>query len=85
MMPFFIFILIYVISIILTWLIIYIEEKDNLNTFGDILDNTEFFVYIPILNSVIFIIYIILLILYKVSFVLKLSDLWNKIRNIKLK
>ena len=79
------FILIYVISIILTWLIIYIEEKDNLNTFGDILDNTEFFVYIPILNSFIFIIYIILLILYKLSLVLKLSDLWNKIRNIKLK
>ena len=84
-MIFFIFILIYVISIILTWLIIYIEEKDNLNTFGDILDNTEFFVYIPILNSFIFIIYIILLILYKLSLVLKLSDLWNKIRNIKLK
>ena len=84
-MMFFIFILIYVISIILTWLIIYIEEKDNLNTFGDILDNTEFFVYIPILNTFIYIIYIILLILYKLSLVLKLSDLWNKIRNIKLK
>lgn len=82
---FFIFILIYVISIILTWLLIYIEEKDNLNTFGDILDNTEFFVYIPILNTFICIIYIILLILYKLSLVLKLSDLWNKIRNIKLK
>ena len=84
-MMFFIFILSYIITIILTWLIIYIEEKDNLNTFGDILDNTEFFVYIPILNSFIFIIYIILLILYKLSLVLKLSDLWNKIRNIKLK
>lgn len=84
-MMFFIFILIYVISIILTWLLIYIEEKDNLNTFGDILDNTEFFVYIPILNTFICIIYIILLILYKLSLVLKLSDLWNKIRNIKLK
>ena len=84
-MMFFIFILSYIITIILTWLIIYIEEKDNLNTFGDILDNTEFFVYIPILNSFIFIIYIILLILYKLFLVLKLSDLWNKIRNIKLK
>lgn len=84
-MIFFIFILIYVISIILTWLIIYIEEKDNLNTFGDILDITEFFVYLPFLNSFIVIIYIILLILYKLSLVLKLSDLWNKIRNIKLK
>jgi hypothetical protein len=84
-MTFFIFILIYVITIILTWLLIYIEEKDNLNTFGDILDNTEFFVYIPILNTFICIIYIILLILYKISLVLKLSDLWNKIRNIKLK
>ena len=84
-MIFLIFILIYVISIILTWLLIYIEEKDNLNTFGDILDNTEFFVYIPILNTFIYIIYIILLILYKLSLALKLSDLWNKIRNIKLK
>ena len=84
-MIFFIFILIYVISIILTWLIIYIEEKDNLNTFGDILDITEFFVYIPFLNSFIVIIHIILSILYKLSLVLKLSDLWNKIRNIKLK
>lgn len=84
-MIFFIFILIYVISIILTWLIIYIEEKDNLNTFGDILDITEFFVYLPFLNTFIVIIYIILLILYKLSLVLKLSDLWNKIRNIKLK
>lgn len=84
-MIFFIFILIYVISIILTWLIIYIEEKDNLNTFGDILDITEFFVYLPFLNTFIVIIHIILLILYKLSLVLKLSDLWNKIRNIKLK
>lgn len=84
-MMFFIFILTYVISIILTWLIIYIEEKDNLNTFGDILDNTEFFVYLPVLNCIIVISYIILLILYKLSLVLKLSDLWNKIRNIKLK
>ncbi len=78
MMPFFIFILIYVISIILTWLIIYIEEKDNLNTFGDILDITDFFVYLPFLNTFIVIIHIL-------SDVLKLSDLWNKIRNIKLK
>lgn len=84
-MMFFIFILTYVISIILTWLIIYIEEKDNLNTFGDILDNTKFFVYLPVLNCIIVISYIILLILYKLSLVLKLSDLWNKIRNIKLK
>lgn len=84
-MKFFIFILSYIIPIILTWLIIYIEEKDNLNTFGDILDITEFFVYIPVLNCFIVIIYIILLILYKLSLVLKLSDLWNKIRNIKLK
>ena len=84
-MIFFIFILIYVISIILTWLIIYIDEKDNLNTFGDILDITEFFVYLPFLNTFIVIIHIILLILYKLSLVLKLSDLWNKIRNIKLK
>ena len=84
-MMFFIFILIYVISIILTWLITYIEEKDNLNTFGDILDITEFFVYLPVLNTIILITYIILLILYKLFLVLKLSDLWNKIRNIKLK
>ena len=84
-MMFFIFILIYVISIILTWLIIYIDEKDNLNTFGDILDITEFFVYLPVLNTIIVIIYFISLILYKLSLVLKLSDLWNKIRNIKLK
>ena len=61
------FIFIYVISIILTWLLIYIEEKDNLTTFGDILDNTEFFVYIPILNTFIYIIYIIYIILYKLS------------------
>lgn len=84
-MMFFIFIFIYVITIILTWLIIYIEEKDNLNTFGNILDSTEFFNYIPFLNCFILIVYIILLILYKLSLVLKLSDLWNKIRNIKLK
>lgn len=84
-MMFFIFILTYVIPIILTWLIIYIKEKDILNTFGDILDLTNFFVYLPVLNCFIVIIYIILLILYKLSLVLKLSDLWNKIRNIKLK
>lgn len=81
----FIFILVYIIPIILTWLIIYIKEKDNLNTFGDILDLTQFFVYIPFFNCFIVIIYIILLILYKLSLVLNLSDLWNKIRNIKLK
>ena len=84
-MIFLIFCLIYIFSAIIIWITIYIDEKDKIYTFGDILDETEGFYYIPIFNTIIAIIYLFILVLEIIVVLLKLDVFWNKIKNIKIK
>lgn len=77
-------ILIWLISTIL-WIIgIYIKEKRWLYNVGNLIDNTEFFMWFPIINTVTLIILILILSFCKILELLKLDVLWEKFRNIKL-
>lgn len=77
-------ILIWLISTII-WIIgIYIKEKRWLYNVGDLIDNTEFFMWFPIINTVTLIIIILILSFCKILELLKLDVLWEKFRNIKL-
>lgn len=78
---------------ILIWLItttiwviwIYNDEKRWLCNIGDLIDNTEFFMWFPIINTVTLIGFILILSFCKILRLLKLDVLWEKFRNIKLK
>lgn len=78
-------ILIWLISTILWIIWVYIEEKRWLYNVGDLIDNTEFFMWFPIINTMTLIGFILVLFFYKILVsLLKLDVLWEKFRNIKL-
>ena len=79
-----IFILIYILSVIGLLLSIYITDT-HCKTIGDILDKSEIFMYLPLINTIALIIAVIGLMVYIVIKTLKLDKLLDKIRNIKLR
>ena len=79
-----IFILIYILSAIGLLIGIYIIDT-NCKTIGNVLDESEPFMYIPFVNTITIIAVVILGIIYAIIKTLKLDKLWDKIRNIKLR
>lgn len=79
-----IFILIYIVSVIGLLIGIYIIDT-NCKTIGDILDESEIFMYFPLINTIALIVAVIGLMVYIVIKTLKLDKLLDKIRNIKLR
>lgn len=77
-------ILIWLISTILWILWVYNEEKRWLCDIGDLIDKTEFFMWFPMVNTVLLIVFILILSFCKILTLLKLNVLWEKFRNIKL-
>ena len=76
-----IFILLWIGSCIIHILWIYLEHKICIYKVGDLIDRTESFMWLPIINSV-------ALILFGIAGMidwLKLSVLWEKFRNIRLR
>lgn len=80
-----ILILIYLVSLVTFLIVCYRENKNAIFKVGDLLDNTEFFMWIPLINTGTLIIFGILMMITKITNLLKLSVLWNKFRNIKIK
>ena len=78
-------ILIWLISTIIWIILTYIEEKCWLYNVGDLIDEIEYYMWFPIINTVILIGFILLWFPYKILVLLKLDILWEKFRNIKLK
>lgn len=79
-----IFILIYILSVLGLLLIIYTMDT-SCKTIGDVLDESEFFMYIPFVNNIALIAGIIAIIIFVLINSLKLDKFWDKIRNIKLR
>lgn len=77
-------ILIWLVSTIIWIIWIYNEEKRWLYNVGDLIDRTEFFMWFPIVNTVLLIVFILILSFCKILALLKLDVLWEKFRNIKL-
>lgn len=80
-----IFILIYLISFAIHLLIEYSENKRFIYNVGDLIDNTHFYMWFPLLNTFVLIVAAVGIFLIKLSELLKLDVLWQKFRNIKLK
>ena len=80
-----IFTLIYILSVIgLLLLSIYITDT-RCKTIGNVFDESELFIYLPFVNTVALIAAIIGVIICIVIKTLRLDELWDKIRNIKLR
>ena len=80
-----IFILIYLVSLMLHLVLCYKDNKRHIFYVGDLLDKIEFYMWIPVLNTLVVILFIIAIAISKLWKVSKLNVLWEKFRNIKLK
>lgn len=80
-----IFILIYLVSLVIHLVICYKENKRHIYYVGDLLDEIDFYMWFPILNTLLILVVIIGIAIMKLWEVSKLKVLWEKFRNIKLK
>lgn len=80
-----IFILIYLISFAIHLLLEYKENKRFIHDIGDLIDNIHFYMWFPLLNTLILIVAMVGIFIFKLSELLKLDILWQKFRNIRLR
>ena len=80
-----IFILIYLISFAIHILIEYRENKRFIHDVGDLIDNIRFYMWFPILNTLILIVAVVGIFIMKLWELSKLDILWQKFRNIRLR
>ena len=73
------FILIYLVSLVIHLIILYKENKQDIYYVKDLLDETEFEMWCPILNTVMLIVFILFVCL------MAIEKLWEKFKNIKIK
>jgi hypothetical protein len=81
----FIFILIYLASVAIWLIASYKANKYTIRNIGDLLDETAGFMYCPLLNTVLIIVYCLCTGFMKLSKLSKISVLWEKFRNIKIR
>ena len=72
----FIFILVYLISVAICLITCYYDNKETIHDIGDLLDETEGFMWCPFLNTGMVVVFCLCL---------GIATLWEKFRNIKLK
>jgi hypothetical protein len=80
-----VFIIIYLVSFAINLIICYQDNKRHIFNVGDLLDEIEFYMWCPILNTIFLIIIVIGIIVIKLWTLSKLDILWEKFKNIKLK
>lgn len=81
----FIFILVYLISVALCLIACYYNNKETIHDIGDLLDETEGFMWCPFLNTGLIVIFGLCLVIATLWTFLRLNVLWKKFRNIKIK
>ena len=79
-----ILLLIYLTSFAIHLITCYRENKCRIHTVGDLIDRIEFYMWFPILNTLLVIGLLLVLCVIKVWRVFKLDVLWEKFRNINL-
>lgn len=80
-----IFILIYLISFALHLLIEYRENKRFIDNIGDLIDHIQIYMWVPLINTLMLILIVVVIFIMKICELWKLDILWEKFRNIKLK
>lgn len=81
----FIFISIYLISLVIHLILCYIDNKYAIYKVGDLIDLLEFYMWFPLLNTLMLLAIIIVFVIVTIWELSKLNVLWEKFRNIKLK
>lgn len=81
----FIFILIYLISVAMCLIACYYDDANYIHDIGDLLDETEGFMWIPLINTVVIIVFCLCLCAVKLWELSKLNILWEKFRNIRIR
>lgn len=76
-----VFILIYLVSFVINLIMCYQDNKRFIYKVGDLIDNIEFYMWWPIMNTL----FLIIIIVIKIWTLSKLDILWEKFRNVKLK
>ena len=79
------FILVYLVSFSIHLIVYYKENKRRIHNVGELLDNIEFYMWFPLLNTIMLIVIVVILCIVKIWKISKLDVLWEKFRNIKLK
>lgn len=79
------FILVYLVSFAINLIICYQDNKRHIFNVGDLLDEIEFYMWCPILNTLSLIIIVLAIVADKLWTLSKIDILWEKFRNIKLK
>lgn len=80
-----IFILIYLVSLVIHIIMCYKENRWHISYVGDLLDKIDFYMWFPILNTLMLIVVVVGIFIIKLGELLKLDILWDKFRNIKLR
>jgi hypothetical protein len=80
-----IFILIYLISFAIHLVFEYRENKRYIHDVGDLIDNIHFYMWFPLLNTLMLILVVVFIFIMKLWELLKLDILWKKFRNIRLR
>lgn len=63
----------------------YKESKRSIHNVGDLIDNIKFYMWFPLLNTLMLIVVVIGIFIMKLWGLFKLDILWKKFRSIKLK
>ena len=71
------------LAIHLVWL--YFENKRHIYTVGDIIDDVEFYMWFPVLNTIFLLALVGLYVLIGITVFLRIDKAWNWFRNIKIK
>lgn len=79
------FILVYLVSFAINLIICYQDNKRHIFNVGDLLDEIEFYMWCPILNTLSLIIIVLAIVADKLWTLSKINILWEKFRNIKIK
>ena len=79
------FILIYLVSLVIHLVLCYKENKRHIFYVRDLLDEIEFHMWFPVLNTFMLIAVALLAGIISIWKVSKLEILWEKFRNIKIK
>lgn len=79
------FILIYLVSLVIHIVLCYKENKRHIFYMRDLLEEIEFHMLFPVLNTFVLIALALLVGIISIWKVSKLDILWEKFRNIKLK
>ena len=79
------FVLIYLVSLVIHLVVCYQEDKRHIFYVRDLLDEIDFYMWCPVLNTFLLIAYTLCVCIRAIWELSKLNVLWEKFRNIKLK